>query len=52
MRKVALSVAVSLDGYIEGPNGECDWCFINHEYSLDEFFKRFDTIFVGRKHMT
>jgi dihydrofolate reductase len=49
MRKVILSVAVSLDGYIEGPNGEYDWCYIDQDYNLKEFFKRVDTIFVGRK---
>jgi dihydrofolate reductase len=49
MRKVILAVAVSLDGFIEGPNGEYDWCFTNADDSLKEFFKRFDTIFVGRK---
>ena len=49
MRKVILAVAVSLDGFIEGPNGEYDWCFTDLDYSLDEFFKRLDTIFVGRK---
>ena len=49
MRKVVLSVAISLDGFIEGPKGEYDWCFIDKDYSLKEFFKRFDTIFVGRK---
>jgi hypothetical protein len=27
MRKVILSLAVSLDNFIEGPNGEYDWCF-------------------------
>ena len=27
MRKVVLGLAVSLDGFIEGPNGEYDWCF-------------------------
>jgi riboflavin biosynthesis pyrimidine reductase len=26
MRKVILGLAVSLDGMIEGPNGEYDWC--------------------------
>jgi dihydrofolate reductase len=40
---------VSLDGFIEGPNGEYDWCVIDPGYSFDEFFKRLDTIFVGRK---
>jgi len=49
MRKVILGVAVSLDGFIEGPNGEYDWCVIDPDYSFEEFFKRFDTIFVGRK---
>ena len=49
MRKVILAVAVSLDGFIEGPNGEYDWCFINKDYNLNDFFKRLDTIFVGRK---
>ncbi len=49
MRKLILAVAVSLDGFIEGPNGEYDWCFTDPEYSLEEFFKRIDTIFVGRK---
>src|SRR6266581_6478089 len=49
MRKVILSVAVSLDGFIEGPNGEYDWCFIDPGYNFNDFFKRLDTIFVGRK---
>ena len=31
MRKIILSVAVSLDDYIEGPNGEYDWCFMDKE---------------------
>ena len=47
MRKVILAVAVSLDGFIEGPNGEYDWCFIDQDYSLNDFFKRLDTIFEG-----
>ena len=49
MRKVVLAVAVSLEGFIEGPNGEYDWCFIDQGYSFTDFFKRLDTIFVGRK---
>jgi dihydrofolate reductase len=49
MRKVILGVAVSLDGFIEGPNGEYDWCFTEPNYNLKDFFKRIDTIFVGRK---
>jgi dihydrofolate reductase len=49
MRKLILAVAVSLDGFIEGPNGEYDWCFTDQDYGLKDFFKRIDTIFVGRK---
>lgn len=49
MRKIILSVAVSLDGFIEGPNGEYDWCFTDQDYGMSEFFKRVDTVFIGRK---
>jgi dihydrofolate reductase len=49
MRKVILSVAVSLDGFIEGPTGEYDWLINDADYDFNEFFGRFDTVFVGRK---
>lgn len=49
MRKLILQLAVSLDGYIEGPNGEYDWCFTDQDYGLSEFFKRVDSLFMGRK---
>lgn len=49
MRKLILGLAVSLDGYIEGPNGEYDWCFTDQDYGLSNFFKRVDTLFIGRK---
>lgn len=49
MRKVILQLAVSLDGFIEGPNGEFDWCFTDGDYGMTDFFKRIDTIFIGRK---
>lgn len=49
MRKLILGLAVTLDGYIEGPNGEYDWCFTDQDYGLSEFFTRVDTIFIGRK---
>lgn len=49
MRKLILSVAVSLDGYIEGPNGEFDWCFTDQDYGMSNFFKRIDSMFIGRK---
>jgi dihydrofolate reductase len=49
MRKLILQLAVSLDGYIEGPNGEYDWCFSDQDYGLSAFFKRIDSVFMGRK---
>ena len=49
MRKVVLRLAVSLDGFVEGPDGEYDWCIPNPEFDFNKFFNRFDTIFVGRK---
>jgi dihydrofolate reductase len=49
MRKVILGLAITLDGYIEGPNGEYDWCFTDQDYGLHQFFSRVDTIFIGRK---
>jgi dihydrofolate reductase len=49
MRKLILGLAVTLDGYIEGPNGEYDWCFTDQDYGMKEFFARVDAIFIGRK---
>ncbi len=49
MRKVILSVAVTLDGFIEGPNGEYDWCFTDQDYGMSAFLKRIDALFYGRK---
>ena len=49
MRKVILGLAVSLDGFIEDPTGEFDWCFTDQDYGMTDFFKNVDTIFIGRK---
>jgi dihydrofolate reductase len=49
MRKVILNLAMSLDGYIEGPNGEYDWCFADQDYGMTEFLGSSDAIFLGRK---
>jgi dihydrofolate reductase len=49
MRKIILGLAVSLDNYIEGPNGEYDWCFTDQDYGLSDFFKNVDSMFIGRK---
>ena len=49
MRSVILGVAVSLDGFIEGPKGEYDWCFTDQDYGMSDFFKKVDALFIGRK---
>ena len=49
MRKIILNVAISLDGFIEGPNGEFDWCFMDQDYGMTDFMNRTDAIFFGRK---
>jgi dihydrofolate reductase len=49
MRKIWYCVAMSLDGYIAGPNGEYDWIIDDPEIDMAEDLKRFDTALVGRK---
>lgn len=51
MRKLIAGFAVSLDGYIEGPNGEYDWIVYDQEQykELAQFWKRIDTMLYGRK---
>lgn len=48
-RKVILDLAVTLDGLIEGENGEIDWCIMDEEMNFDDFLNQIDTIFYGRK---
>jgi dihydrofolate reductase len=49
VRKLILNLAVSLDGFIEGPNGEFDWCFTDQDYGMKDFLRRIDAVFFGRK---
>lgn len=49
MRKIILNLAVSLDGYIEGPKGEYDWCMVDQDYGMTEFLNNTDAILFGRK---
>lgn len=48
MKKVILNLAVSLDGFIEGPNGEIDWCIMDDDMNFDAFIESIDTMFYGR----
>ena len=49
MRHVRYGVAMSLDGYIAGPNGESDWIIQDPDIDFGEMFSRFDTLLIGRK---
>jgi len=50
MKKIILDLAVTLDGFIEGPNGEIDWCIMGEGDGSDfiDFVAGIDTIFYGR----
>lgn len=50
MKRIILSLAVSLDGFIEGPNREVDWMVFNEETgkALGEFLNEIDTIIYGK----
>lgn len=49
MRPLLLNLAVTLDGYIEGPNGEIDWCMTDQDYGITRFLDRCDALVMGRK---
>ena len=52
MRKIILNLAITLDGFIEGPNGEIDWLVrdetIDFADILTEILSDKDIIFYGR----
>ena len=49
MRKVIYGGAMSLDGFIAGPNGEFDWIVMDPEIDFAGLMARFDTFLIGRK---
>ncbi|MEH6936855.1 dihydrofolate reductase family protein [Bacillus sp. JJ664] len=48
-RRIILDLAVTLDGFIEGENGEVDWCIMDPEMGFTDFLNQIDTILYGRK---
>lgn len=51
MRKTTYAVAVSLDGYIAGPDGAMDWLCWSDDVnrSIAEIWKGVDSVLIGRK---
>lgn len=49
MRKIRYGVAMSLDGYIAGPNGEADWIETDPEVDFAAIWAQFDSSVMGRR---
>lgn len=49
MSRIRYGVAMSLDGFIAGPNGEADWIVIDPDYNFAELWAQFDTGLMGRR---
>jgi dihydrofolate reductase len=52
MRKIIAALQVSVDGFIEGPNGELDWAMAEDEETWGDIFEMLthvDTFILGRK---
>jgi dihydrofolate reductase len=49
MRKLRYVVAMSLDGYIAGPNGEADWIIPDPDVNFAALWAQFDTLLMGRR---
>jgi dihydrofolate reductase len=49
MRQLRYGVAMSLDGFIAGYNGEYDWIVMDPDIDFDAMFARYDTLLMGRK---
>jgi dihydrofolate reductase len=48
-RRLRYQVAMSLDGFIAGPNGEYDWIVMDPSIDFTALYKEFDTAVMGRK---
>jgi dihydrofolate reductase len=49
MGRIRFSTAVSLDGFIAGPDGEADWIVPDPEVDFAALAAEFETLLVGRR---
>ena len=49
MKRICYAVAMSLDGYIAGPNGEADWIPMDPDVDFAEVWSHFDILLMGRR---
>ena len=49
MRRIRYGVAMSLDGFIAGPNGEADWIVMDPDFDFAAMMAQFDTYLMGRR---
>jgi dihydrofolate reductase len=47
MQTIRPAVAMTVDGYIAGPNGEADWIGIDPEVDFAASYAPFDTLLMG-----
>lgn len=48
-KRLRYQVAMSLDGFIAGPNDEADWIVMDPSIDFGALFAEFDTLVMGRK---
>lgn len=48
-RRLRYQVAMTLDGFIAGPNGEYDWIVMDQAIDFAALYREFDTAVMGRK---
>ena len=49
MRRVRYGGAISLDGFIAGPDGQHDWIVTDPEVDFAAMFAQYDTMLIGRR---
>jgi dihydrofolate reductase len=52
MRRVRFGGAISLDGFIAGPDGQFDWILMDPDIDFAAMFAQYDTLLIGRRTWT